>query len=111
MEVYLDQRPHHFQFASLRPCMNCIRAFWFARAHVLFPHISRVSLAFMHSGLAYTRVIHSKPNKCVCTYYYTMESIPFIGLELVMLTVLHFRINACMVSYGDIQMIMCILVE
>ena len=29
----------------------------------------------VHSGLPYTRIIHSKLNTCVRTYYYTTESI------------------------------------
>ena len=58
----------------------------------------------VHSGMEYARVIRSKPNTCVHTYYYTLESIPCIGLEPVMLTVLHFQM-----SYIDTQMTMCIL--
>ena len=48
----------------------------------------------MHSGLAYTPVIHSKPNMaCVLAATPQRAYVPFISLELVMLTVLHFQIN------------------
>ena len=40
----------------------------------------------VHSGLPYTQLIHSKPNTCVRTYYYTMESINYVPF-MVMLTV------------------------
>ena len=52
-------------------CTNCTCAFWFARA--CMP--SFACFIGVHSGLPYTRVIHSKPNMCVSTYYYTTESI------------------------------------
>ena len=63
----------------------------------------------MHSALAYTRVIHSKPNTCVRSYYYTTESIRTFykfrdgNVSSVTLS------NKFMVSYEDIQMTMCIL--
>ena len=85
-------------------CTNCTRAFWFVRAHVFFPHISHVSLACTLAWHIRTQVIRSKPNTCVCTYYYTKESIPFRGnVNSVTLT------NKLTVGYGDIQMTTCIL--
>ena len=69
----------------------------------------------VHSNLPYTRVIHTyvctiviQIRTCMHTYYYTMESIRiFISLDLVMLTVT--LSNKFTVSYGDIQIIICIL--
>ena len=63
----------------------------------------------VHSGLAYSQVIDSKPNMCVRVYYYTTESIrtfyKFRADNVNSVTLL----NKFMVSYGDIQMTTCIL--
>ena len=68
--------------------------------HVCFStHFTR--FIGVHSGLAYTQVIHSKPNTCVCTYYYTMESIP-LEVTISVLTLL----NKFTVSYGDAMYIL-----
>ena len=63
----------------------------------------------MYSDLAYTQVIHSKPNMRMRTYYYTMESIRTFykfragNVNSVTLT------NKFMASYRDIEMTTCIL--
>ena len=48
--------PRTAHVASL-VCMNFTHAFWFAQAHMFFPHI--VCFISVHSGLAYIRVIRT----------------------------------------------------
>ena len=54
----------HELHSCILVCTNCTRAFWFAQECVT--HF--VYFISVHSGLAYTQVIHSKSNTCVHTY-------------------------------------------
>ena len=99
----------HHGLYELRACIFGLHKLHGAFGLCVFPTHFACFIG-MHTGLAYTRITHSKPNTCMRTYVllhhgeYTFYR--FIAANVNSVSTLSKKFT---VSYGDMQMTTCIL--